>query len=86
MQIDKYGKNSKKLLNIMTIQKQSLSEILENTSERLGLTDKGQHLVALFPDNESQHIVGWAIVDNNNNVIKKFGSMQDLDKYFEIKH
>ena len=55
-----------------------LSIICLALSRKIGLTQKGLHIAALFQDNEHDDVIGWAICDSDNHIIKRYNDLTVL--------
>jgi hypothetical protein len=45
---------------------------------KLSLQDRGVHVAGVFENNDSDTVIGWAVLDSDNNVVKKYNSIEDL--------
>lgn len=55
-----------------------LSIVCSALSRKIGLTERGLHIAALFQDNEHDDVIGWAICDSDNNIIKRYDDLNIL--------
>ena len=60
-----------------------LSIVCSALSRKIGLSEKGLHIAALFQDNEHDDIIGWAVCDSNNNIVKQYDDLTVLCKDYE---
>lgn len=65
------------------LNKGQLSKICSVLSRKIGLTEKGLHIAALFQDNEHDDIIGWAVCDSNNNIVKQYDDLTILYKDYK---
>ena len=64
------------------LSKKQFEELCLAIGEKLNLQKKGIHVAGLFESNDSDEIVGWATLDSDNNIIKRYKSIIDLfDEY-----
>lgn len=59
----------------------TIEELCKEIAKQIGLP-QDQHVAALFENNESDEICGWAICNESNKILKKFESIEDLFKYY----
>lgn len=65
-----------------TIYASYLNQMCIDITEKLGLDKDNKHIAAVFADNNSQQIIGWAILDDNNSILEQFDDIKKLfDKY-----
>lgn len=62
----------------MEITREYLNTICIVLTKKYGLDKKNQHIAAMFQDNDHNEIIGWAILDENNNIINRFDSLNDI--------
>ena len=60
--------------------KWQLSKVCSVLSRKIGLTEKGLHIAALFQDNDHDDVIGWAVCDSNNNIVKQYDDLISLSK------
>lgn len=60
-----------------------LSTVCSTLSDKMGLTEKGLHIAALFQDNDHDDIIGWAVCDSNNNIVKQYDDLISLFKDYK---
>ena len=68
-----------------TISMDALKSICLQISERLGLSEKGLHVAALFQDNEHDEVMGWAVLDQDNKIVERYYSLEKLFEKYEGK-
>ncbi len=51
--------------------------------KKLNLPEKGIHVAGLFESNDSDVVAGWATLDSDNNIIKRYESIIDLFNEYE---
>lgn len=68
-----------KNMNIDTL---TFNYICEQLSEKFHLYEYGYHLAAIFEMNNSQEIVGWAVVDEDNQVVQSYDKIEDIEKEY----
>ena len=56
----------------------TLEHICQNLGEKLKLYEQGLHIAALFQDNDHNEIIGWAILNESNEIIKKYDDIENL--------
>lgn len=62
------------------LNKWQLSIVCSALSRKIGLTEKGLHIAALFQDNDHDDVIGWAVCDSNNNIVKQYDDLISLSK------
>lgn len=62
----------------MTIYSNYLKQVCIDITHKLGLNNYNQHVAAVFNDNNSHEITGWAILDANNNVLERYDDIKEL--------
>lgn len=65
------------------LNKWQLSKICSVLSRKIGLTKKGLHIAGLFQDNDHDDVIGWAVCDSNNNIVKKYDDLISLSKDYK---
>ena len=62
-----------------------LSIVCSAFSRKIGLTERGLHIAALFQDNEHDDVIGWAICDSDNNIIKRYDDLEVLFNDYDTR-
>lgn len=62
----------------MTIYMEYMKQVCKDLTNKLGLNENNQHVAMIFKDNEHDQIIGWEILDENNNIIKQYGDIKEL--------
>ena len=62
-----------------------LTIVCSALSRKIGLTERGLHIAALFQDNEHDDVIGWAICDSDNNIIKRYDDLDVLCNDYETR-
>lgn len=60
------------------INKNILKSLCIKIGEQIGLPSKNLHIAALFENNSSDEVIGWAVLDSNNNIVKQWDDLRDL--------
>lgn len=55
-----------------------LEQMCIDITHKLGLDNDNRHVAAMFKDNNSQQIIGWAILDKNNNILEQYDDIKEL--------
>lgn len=64
------------------INKNILKALCIKIGEQLGLLSNNLHIAAVFENNSSDEIIGWAVLDSNNTIVKQYDDLKDLwDEY-----
>ena len=59
-----------------------LRQMCVDITEKLGLDKDNKHIAAVFANNNSQQVIGWAVLDKDNNILEQFDDIKKLfDKY-----
>ena len=66
----------------MIINRRTLESICEQLSEKFHLYEYGYHLAAVFEDNDSREIVGWAVLDEDNQIVDVYNEIEDIEKEY----
>jgi len=61
-----------------TLNKEQFQRLCKQIGMRLSLQDRGVHITGVFENNDSDTVIGWAVLDSNNNVIKTYDNIEDL--------
>ena len=61
-----------------TINKEQFQRLCIRIGTRLSLMDKGIHVAAIFENIKCDTLIGWAVLDSDNNVIKTYDNIEDL--------
>lgn len=64
----------------MIINRKTLESICEQLSEKFHLYEYGYHLAAVFENNDSQEIVSWAVLDEDNQIVDVYNEIEDIEK------
>ena len=62
----------------MTIYSNYLEQMCIDITHKLGLDNDNHHVAAVFKNNNSQQIIGWAILDENNNILEQYDDIKEL--------
>lgn len=65
------------------INKNILNALCIKIGEQIGLPSKNLHIAAVFENNSSDEIIGWAVLDSNNNIVKQYVDLKDLWNEYE---
>lgn len=60
------------------LNKEQFMTLCKEIGLSLDLQKKGMHVAGLFEDNNSDNLIGWATLDSENKVIKKYDKIEDL--------
>lgn len=60
------------------INKHILKYLCIKIGEQIGLSSKNLHIAAVFENNSSDEVIGWAVLDSNNNIVKQYDDLRDL--------
>lgn len=66
----------------MIINRRTLESICEQLSEKFHLYEYGYHLAAVFENNDSREIVGWAVLDEDNQIVDFYNEIEDIEKEY----
>ena len=66
----------------MIINRRTLESICEQLSEKFHLYEYGYHLAAVFENNDSREIVGWAVLDEDNQIVDVYNEIEDIEKEY----
>lgn len=66
----------------MIIDRRTLENICEQLSEKFHLYEYGYHLAAVFENNDSQEIVSWAVLDEDNQIVDIYDEIEDIEKEY----
>lgn len=61
-----------------TLNKEQFQRLCKQIGMRLSLQDRGVHVAGVFENNDSDTVIGWAVLDSDNNVIKTYDNIEDL--------
>jgi hypothetical protein len=61
-----------------TLNKEQFETLCKQIGMKLSLQDRGVHVAGVFENNDSDTVIGWAVLDSDNNVVKKYNSIEDL--------
>lgn len=61
----------------------TLEDLCKSIAKKIGLP-KDRHIAVLFENNESNEIVGWAVLDENNTIAKRYDELEELLKDYGI--
>lgn len=62
----------------------TLEDLCKGIAKKIGLP-KDRHIAALFENNDSNEIVGWAVLDENNTIAKRYDELEELLKDYGIE-
>lgn len=62
----------------------TLEDLCKGIAKKIGLA-KDRHIAALFESNDSNEIVGWAVLDENNTIAKRYDELEELLKDYGIE-
>jgi hypothetical protein len=62
----------------MTIYSNYLEQVCKDMTHKLNLHLENKHIATIFKDNNSQQIIGWAILDENNDILERYNDIQEL--------
>lgn len=65
------------------INKNILNALCIKIGEQIGLPLKNLHIATVFENNSSDEIIGWAVLDSNNNIVKQYVDLKDLWNEYE---
>lgn len=65
------------------INKNILNALCIKIGEQIGLPLKNLHIAAVFENNSSDEVIGWAVLDGNNNIVKRYEDLRDLYNDYE---
>ena len=65
------------------INKNILNALCIKIGEQIGLLLKNLHIATVFENNSSDEIIGWAVLDSNNNKVKQYVDLKDLWNEYE---
>ena len=65
------------------INKNILNALCIKIGEQIGLLSKNLHIAAVFENNSSDEVIGWAVLDGNNNIVKRYDDLRDLYNDYE---
>lgn len=66
----------------MIINRRTLGSICKQLSEKFHLYEYGYHLAAVFENNDSQEIVSWAVLDEDNQIVDVYNEIEDIEKEY----
>ncbi len=61
-----------------TLSKEQFLRLCIKIGTKLSLMGKGIHVAAIFENNKCDTLIGWAVLDSDNNVIKTYDNIEDL--------
>lgn len=61
----------------------TLEDLCKGIAKKIRLP-KDRHIAALFENNNSNEIVGWAVLDENNTIAKRYEELEELFKDYGI--
>ena len=61
----------------------TLEKLCKQIAQKINLAEN-LHIAALFENNESEEITGWAVLDDSNNIIKQYGEVDELFKDYGL--
>lgn len=64
----------------MIISNAGLELICNTISNLLKIDTIGLHVAAIFEDNNHHEVIGWAILDIDNNIVKRYNELMDIFK------
>ena len=62
----------------MEITKTQLENICKKLTDKLNLQEHSMHVAAVFNDNLSDEIIGWGILDEDNNIVTFYNDIKML--------
>ena len=66
----------------MIINRITLESICKQLTEKFHLYEYGYHLAAVFENNDSREIVGWAVLDEDNQIVDVYNEIEDIEKEY----
>lgn len=60
-----------------------LEKICKQIAQKINLTEN-LHIAVIFENSESEDIIGWAVLDDNNNIIKRYDEVDELFKDYGL--
>ena len=67
----------------MIIDRITLESICKQLTEKFHLYEYGYHLAAVFENNDSREIVGWAVLDEDNQIVDVYNEIEDIEKEYK---
>ena len=64
----------------MTSYSAYLKSVCEDITNKFKLNEQGKHVALIFKDEEHNQIKDWAILDENNTIVKTHKDIKDLTK------
>lgn len=72
------------MLNQNDMKVGTIEDLCKGIAKKIGLP-KDRHIAALFESNDSNEIVGWAVLDENNTIAKRYDELEELLKDYGIE-
>ena len=66
----------------MIINRITLESICKQLTEMFHLYEYGYHIAAVFENNDSREIVGWAVLDEDNQIVDVYNEIEDIEKEY----
>lgn len=66
------------MVNSMEYPATNVHELCIEITNKLNLDSKDLHVAAVFESNNSNEIIGWAILDLENNIVKRYYDLKEL--------
>ena len=66
------------IVNSMEYPATNVHELCIEITKKLNLDSKDLHVAAVFESNDSNEIIGWAILDWENNIVKRYDDLKEL--------
>lgn len=60
-----------------------LEKICKRIAQKINLAEN-LHIAPIFKPSESECITGWAVLDDSNNVLKRYGEVDELFKDYGL--
>lgn len=60
-----------------------LEKLCKQIAQKINLAEN-LHIAAIFENNESEDIIGWAVLDDSNNIIKEYDEIDELFKDYGL--
>lgn len=54
-----------------------LEKLCKQIAQKINLAEN-LHIAAIFENSESEDIIGWAVLDENNNILKQYDEIDEL--------
>ena len=71
------------IIHFKYISMNALEKLCKRIAQKINLVEN-LHIAAIFETSESEDIIGWAVLDDNNNILKQYDEIDELFKDYGL--